>query len=50
MVELALDDVQWDAFAGHLDGVSVAQLVGREAPSDTGGDAALPKRRAGRGG
>jgi hypothetical protein len=30
--ELALDDDQRHAFAGHLDGVRVAQLVRREAP------------------
>jgi len=29
--ELPLDDVQWDAFAGHLDGVRVPQLVGCKA-------------------
>ena len=30
VAELALDHVQGDSFAGHLDGVRVAQLVGRE--------------------
>ena len=34
--ELALDDDQRDAFAGHLDGVRVAELVRREAPADAG--------------
>ena len=29
VVELALDDVERDAFAGHFDGVGVAQLVRR---------------------
>jgi len=33
--ELALDDVQRDAFASHLDGVRVAQLMRREAPAHT---------------
>ena len=36
MSELALDDVEWHAFAGELDGVGVAQLVWREAPPHTG--------------
>ena len=31
MTELALDDDQRHALAGHLDGVRVAQLVRREA-------------------
>ena len=31
MSELPLDDVQWDAFAGHLDGVRVPQLMGCKA-------------------
>jgi hypothetical protein len=31
MPELALDDVERNALAGELDGVGVAQLVGREA-------------------
>ncbi len=31
VTELALDHLQRDAFAGHLDGVGVAQLVGSEA-------------------
>src|SRR5215207_1722681 len=40
--ELALDDDQRDAFAGHLDGMRVAELVRREAPTHPGlaGDAA----------
>lgn len=29
--ELALDDVEGHPFLGHLDGVRVAELVGREA-------------------
>src|SRR5215217_9435650 len=32
VAELALDDGQWHAFAGHFDGVRVAELVRREAP------------------
>ena len=42
MPELALDDVQRHAFAGHLDGVRVAELVRREASPHAGvaGDAA----------
>ena len=36
VAELALDDDQWDAFAGHLDGVGVAQLVRREAAAHAG--------------
>jgi hypothetical protein len=31
--ELTLDDNQWDAFAGHFDGVGVAELMGFEAPA-----------------
>jgi hypothetical protein len=31
VAELALDDDQWHAFVGHLDGVGVAKLVRREA-------------------
>jgi hypothetical protein len=34
--ELALDDDQRDALAGHLDGVRVAELVDCEAPADAG--------------
>jgi hypothetical protein len=37
MTELALDDEQGDAFAGHLDGVGVAKLVRSEPPTHTGG-------------
>src|ERR671925_1321961 len=45
--ELALDDDQRHAFAGHLDGVGVTELVRREASPHPGlaGDAA--KLRAG---
>ena len=34
--ELALDDVDRHAFAGQLDSVSVAPLVGSESPADAG--------------
>jgi hypothetical protein len=34
--ELPLDDDQRDALACHLDGVSMAELVRREAPPDAG--------------
>src|SRR5215212_8730553 len=37
VAELALDDDQRHALAGHLDGVRVAQLVRREAPPHPGG-------------
>jgi hypothetical protein len=37
--ELALDHVQGDAFAGHLDGVRVAQLVRCEPSAHAGLDA-----------
>ena len=36
MAELALDDDQRDAFAGHLDGMGVAQLVRSEAAAHAG--------------
>ena len=36
MAELPLYDVERDAFAGHLDGVGVAELVRREAASHPG--------------
>ena len=38
MPQLPLDDVQRDAFAGHLDGMSVAELVRREAAADSSRD------------
>jgi hypothetical protein len=48
--ELALDDDQRHALAGHLDGVGVAELVGREASTHScrGGD--TPQLGACRGG
>lgn len=36
MAELALDQRQRDPFVQQLDGVRVAQLVGREPPPDAG--------------
>ena len=36
MAELALDDVDRDAFAGELDRVRVAQLMGCEPATDPG--------------
>jgi hypothetical protein len=36
VAELALDDDQWHAFAGELDGMRVPELVRREAPTDAG--------------
>jgi hypothetical protein len=36
VAELTLDHVERDPFACHLDGVSVSELVRREAPPDTG--------------
>ena len=36
MPELALDHDQRDSLVGHLDGVCVAELMGREPPPDTG--------------
>jgi len=36
MSELALDDDEGDAFAGHLDGVGVPELVRREASPHAG--------------
>jgi hypothetical protein len=46
--ELALDHVRGDAFAGHLDGVRVAELVGRESSAHAGlqGEAAWWVRTA----
>ncbi len=36
MAELALDDVEWYALAGHLDRVRVVQLMGCKAAPDAG--------------
>jgi hypothetical protein len=38
VTELALDDVEWHAFAGHLDRVGVSQLVWCEGSPDAGAD------------
>jgi hypothetical protein len=35
VAELALDHVERDPFAGHLDGVRVSELVRCKAPPDT---------------
>ena len=51
MSELALNDAQRNAFAGHFDGVGVTELMGREAPSHAGvrgGSAELGARRRAR--
>ena len=50
MPELALDDDQRHALAGHLDGMRVTELMRREALAHTGargGVAELGARRAG---
>jgi hypothetical protein len=41
--ELALNDVQWHALAGEFESVRVAQLVGGEAPPDTGAGGEPPE-------
>jgi hypothetical protein len=46
--ELALDDGQRDAFAGHLDRVRMAKLMGRETAPHADFDCQAVKRRAGR--
>jgi hypothetical protein len=46
--ELALDDGQRHAFAGHLDRVSMAKLMGREPAPDSGFDGQAVQRHAGR--
>jgi hypothetical protein len=50
VAELALDDDERHAFVRHLDGVSVAKLVRREAPTNARGRsraAQLSTRRGG---
>jgi len=49
MAQLPLDDVQRDAFAGHLDGVCVSELVRREPTANPGRYGKLPQRRPCRG-
>ena len=48
MAELALDDVEWDALAGRLDGVRVAELVRRDAAPAARCRREAPQGRAGR--
>jgi hypothetical protein len=50
MAELALDHDQRHAFARHLDGVGVAQLVRREAAPNPGRGGRAPQLRACRSG
>jgi hypothetical protein len=45
--ELTLDHVERDAFASHLDGVRVAQLMRPHSTADARGDSELAQRRAG---
>jgi hypothetical protein len=46
--ELALDDEQRDAVASHLDGMRVAQLVRREAPTHASRGCRISQFGAGR--
>src|SRR3954454_4295425 len=50
VAELALDDHQWHAFAGHLDGVRVPQLMRGEPSADTCRGGGAPQLRASGGG
>ena len=50
MAELALDDVDRDSFAGELDGVRVAQLMGGEPPPHASVDGELAQFGSGGGG
>ena len=50
MPELALDDDQRHALAGHLDGVCVAELVRREASANARGRGGAAQFGAGGGG
>ena len=47
--EMALDDDQRDAFAGHLDRMGVVELVRREAAPHPGSGGGAPQLGAGRG-
>jgi hypothetical protein len=47
MTQLALDDVERDALVGELDGVGVAQLVGRETAPHRGVRGDAPQLGAG---
>ena len=44
--QLALDDGERYALAGHLDRVRVAKLVRREAPADSSADGKVAQRAA----
>ncbi len=46
MTELPLDDYQRDPFAGHLNCVSVAELVWREPSPDAGRHSGVSQQRA----
>ena len=46
--ELALDDDEWDAFAGHLDGVGVAELMWGEPTPHAGSRGGLTEFFPGR--
>src|SRR3954452_12819051 len=50
VAQLALNDDQRHSFPGHLDRVSVRELVRREAAPDPGGGGSAPQLGAGRGG
>jgi hypothetical protein len=50
MTQLPLDDDQRDPFAGHLDCVSVAELVRRESPPDAGRHSRVSHQRSDPGG
>ena len=43
VAELALNDDEWHAFASHLDGVGVTQLVWSEPTTDARGDGRAPQ-------
>ena len=47
MPQLPLDDVERDALVGELDGVGVAQLVGRKPPPHAGHRGDAPQLGAG---
>jgi hypothetical protein len=49
MTELALDHVQGNPLASHLDGVRVAKLMRGKAPPDTGIEREAPELRSCRG-
>ena len=45
MAELALDHVQGNSLASHLDGMCVAQLMRSEAPANAGLERETPELR-----